>query len=106
MHILHPGNSRKPPFGRCASTGLLIRDAGISFFEWLLVRYLVTLMSKISSFGGVVKEPLHFCTSCLDYKKGIVFNSVRKDIVRMDSLVGNEYRNCSAAGGMPVDRLI
>ena len=50
------------------------------------------------------KEPPHFCVSCPDDKKGPILNGMRKDIVRMEPPVGNEYGGCPAAGGVPVNQ--
>lgn len=50
------------------------------------------------------KEPLHFCVCCPDNKKGAALNGMCKNIVCMDSPVGNEYGDCSAAKGVPVNQ--
>ncbi len=54
----------------------------------------------------LAEEPFQFCISCSDNKKGAVLNGMCKDVVRMKLPVSDEYRDCPAAWGVPVDQLI
>ena len=57
-------------------------------------------------FEKIYNEEYQFYLKSKDDKKGAVLNGTGKDIVRMEPPVGNEYRDCPTAGGMPVNQLV
>ena len=81
-------------------------DSGCRYFsfEWLLVRYLATLMSNVFSFGrSPSRSRSIFVPAARMTKKHDSLWHVQRHY-RHAPPVSNEYRNCSTVGGMPVDQ--
>ena len=71
------------------------------------LRYLVTLMSNISSFGrSAPRSRFIFASVARITKKALFSMACAKTLYAWKPLSANEYRERATAGGVPVDQLI